>query len=351
MGNVIRLEDWRQQQAEQEKSPEQERQGVKKVCVDDGFTAIPNELLFAIGQFGFTQRQFNVLIAVIQKTLSWRKEMDWISNSQLCELVDLPDEQKASKTKQELVRMKVLRQEGNKIGINLVVSEWKKDDCTKSANIARIMQKKLHESCKDDCTKSANTKETITKEKRNNNPLPPAGKKQKFVAEEFDLPEWVNRDDWIGFCDMRKSIKKPLSERACAIALGKLEKFKSQGENVSDVLKQSTFHNWQGLFAVHRSESEQTGLPNNFDHYAVIESYNEILGDRLVPMDLDDPDAEKQIKQLLPHLKNQSEDGFRAYFQVFAENARDYYFDPERKFGFSFLMKPETLSKTRRGEI
>ena len=351
MGNVIRLEDWRQQQAEQEKSPEQERQGVKKVCVDDGFTAIPNELLFAIGQFGFTQRQFNVLIAVIQKTLSWRKEMDWISNSQLCELVDLPDEQKASKTKQELVRMKVLRQEGNKIGINLVVSEWKKDDCTKSANIARIMQKKLHESCKDDCTKSANTKETITKEKRNNNPLPPTGKKQKFVAEEFDLPEWVNRDDWIGFCDMRKSIKKPLSERACAIALGKLEKFKSQGENVSDVLKQSTFHSWQGLFKVHRSESEQTGLPNNFDHHTVIEFYNEILGDRLVPMDLDDPDAEKQIKQLLPHLKNQSEDGFRAYFQVFAENARDYYFDPERKFGFSFLMKPQTLSKTRRGEI
>ncbi|MDG6285361.1 replication protein [Glaesserella parasuis] len=115
-------------------------QEARKVSVDDGFTAIPNELLFAIGKFGFTQRQFNLLIAVIQKTLSWHKEMDWISNSQICELVDLPDEQKASKTKQELVRMNVLIQKGNQIGLNLAVTDWKKADYTKDANIAQIVQ-------------------------------------------------------------------------------------------------------------------------------------------------------------------------------------------------------------------
>lgn len=147
----------------------------KKVNVDDGYTQIPNELLFAMGQFGFTQRQFNVLLGVIQKTLTWHKEMDWVSNSQLCELVDLPDEQKASKTKQELIRMNVLVQQGNKIGINLAVSEWKKSDCTKGANIAQNVQKKLHKSCKSDCTKGANTKETITKEKINIPPIVPQG--------------------------------------------------------------------------------------------------------------------------------------------------------------------------------
>ncbi|MDG6248239.1 replication protein, partial [Glaesserella parasuis] len=134
-------------------------QEARKVSVDDGFTAIPNELLFAIDKFGFTQRQFNLLIAVIQKTLSWHKEMDWISNSQICELVDLPDEQKASKTKQELVRMNVLIQKGNQIGLNLAVTDWKKADYTKDANIAQKMQKKLHKSCNSDCTKGANTKD------------------------------------------------------------------------------------------------------------------------------------------------------------------------------------------------
>ncbi|WP_228550007.1 replication protein [Rodentibacter haemolyticus] len=195
MGNVIRIEDWFQ--SRDEKPVEQpKQQGVKKVSVDDGFTAIPNELLFAIGQFGFTQRQFNVLIVVIQKTLSWRKEMDWISNAQLCELVDLPDEQKASKTKQELVKMRVLRQEGKKIGLNLTISEWKKDDCTKHANLAQNVQKNLHKSCNSDCTKHANTKETITKEKINT-PLPPNGenlpdgkfktRKTRSVGEKIDF--------------------------------------------------------------------------------------------------------------------------------------------------------------------
>lgn len=119
----------------------------KKVNVDDGYTQIPNELLFAMGQFGFTQRQFNVLLGVIQKTLTWHKEMDWVSNSQLCELVDLPDEQKASKTKQELIRMNVLVQQGNKIGINLAVSEWKKA-------IAQKVQT-LHKTCKKNCINHA----------------------------------------------------------------------------------------------------------------------------------------------------------------------------------------------------
>lgn len=151
------------------------KKDVKQVSMDNGFTQIPNELLFAMGQFGFTQRQFNLLIAVIQKTLSWHKEMDWISNSQICELVDLPDEQKASKTKQELVRMNVLIQKGNQIGLNLAVSEWKKDDCTKDANIAQNVQKRLHKSCNSDCTKDATTKETITKQKINNTPLTPQG--------------------------------------------------------------------------------------------------------------------------------------------------------------------------------
>ena len=354
MSNVIRIQDLRQQKAEQE--IKQQAQGAKKVNVEEGFTAIPNELLFAIGQFGFTQRQFAVLIAVIQKTLSWRKEMDWISNSQLCELTGIKGEHKVSAVKNELFLMNVLIKKGRYFGLNLVVSEWKKSNLPEKGNLTQKGKSNLPEKGNRDypnrvTTKETITKETITKEKINNPPFPPAGKKQKFIAENFDLPEWVNREDWIGFCDMRKSIKKPLSERACKIALAKLEGFKTQGENISEVLKQSVFHNWQGLFKVKDSKFEKNDLPNNFDHIAVIEFYNEILGDRLIPMDLDDPDAKNQIKQLLPHLTRKTEDGFRAYFQTFADNARDYYFDPERKFGFSFLMKLETLSKTRRGEI
>lgn len=146
----------------------------KKVCTD-GFTAIPNELLFAMGQFGFTQRQYAVLIAVIQKTLSWHKEMDWISNSQLCELTGINGEHKVSAVKNELFQMNVLIKKGRYFGINLVVSEWKKSSLPEKGNITQKGKFSLPEKGNEVYPKKVSTKETITKENINITPLPPTG--------------------------------------------------------------------------------------------------------------------------------------------------------------------------------
>lgn len=92
---------------------------------------------------------------------------------------------------------------------------------------------------------------------------------------------------------------------------------------------------------------------SEIDFAEVVESYNEILGDRLPQIELD-PMAEKQILMLGEHLKDKSADGFKSYFQAFSDNARPYYFGENAagwRAGFSFLMKPETLVKTRRGEL
>lgn len=155
----------------------------KKVCADDGFTAMPNELLFAMGQFGFTQRQYAVLIAVIQKTLSWHKEMDWICNEQIAELANLYDHKVASKVKLELIAMNVLVQQGKKIGVNLVISEWKKADSTKYTKIVQNVRNKSYKSTDSVRTKHTTTKETITKEKINITPLPPTGASVQAVEK------------------------------------------------------------------------------------------------------------------------------------------------------------------------
>lgn len=149
----------------------------QKVSVDNGFTQIPNELLFAMGQFQFTQRQYSVLLAVIQKTLSWHKEMDWICNDQLAELANLYDSKVASKVKNELVAMNVLIQQGKKIGVNLNVSAWKKADSTKDTKFVQNVRNKSYETYNGNRTKHTTTKETITKQKINNTPLTPQGEK------------------------------------------------------------------------------------------------------------------------------------------------------------------------------
>ena len=49
---------------------------------------------------------------------------------------------------------------------------------------------------------------------------------------------------------MRRKIKKPMTERAAAMALRKLGELRDKGENPAAVLDQSTLHCWQDLYPI-----------------------------------------------------------------------------------------------------
>ncbi len=63
-----------------------------------------------------------------------------------------------------------------------------------------------------------------------------------------DLPEWVPVDAWESYLEMRKKIRANMTERAKALALGKLESLKKDGNNPKQVLEQSVMNSWKGLF-------------------------------------------------------------------------------------------------------
>jgi hypothetical protein len=65
---------------------------------------------------------------------------------------------------------------------------------------------------------------------------------------ELILPEWVNQETWQDFVQMRKSIKKPLTEAAIKLILKDLEKFKLEGINPNLCLQESIKNSWQGVF-------------------------------------------------------------------------------------------------------
>lgn len=144
----------------------------KKVSVDDGFTAIPNALLDAILEGDFTKNQIKLILGVIRKTTSWHKEMDWVCNEQLAELCRLCDKFEASRVKNQLIKMNVLVQDGRKIGVNLFISEWINGDCINSQHCEKHTQENV-KTHNQDCINSQPQKETITKYKINNTPLPP----------------------------------------------------------------------------------------------------------------------------------------------------------------------------------
>lgn len=62
------------------------------------------------------------------------------------------------------------------------------------------------------------------------------------------VPDWIPVDAWQDYISMRKSIKKPMTERAKELAIAELIKLKEQGNDPKQVLEQSIFKSWIGLF-------------------------------------------------------------------------------------------------------
>lgn len=174
-------------------------------------------------------------------------------------------------------------------------------------------------------------------------------KNNNTSVREFCKTHGVADDLTKDFLQYRKSIKAPLTINA---VIGLEREAGKAGMSLGEVFELLMVRGWRGFNASWVSAKPQSNLDSPIvDYQGVIDAYNEILGGRLVPMNELDTLAEKQIQDLLPHLKNPSVDAFVSYFETFAENAKPFYFEPERKFGFSFLMKPETLVKTRRQEL
>lgn len=66
--------------------------------------------------------------------------------------------------------------------------------------------------------------------------------------QEPSLPEWLPRDCWVAFVEMRKKIKSPLTDHAKDLAIRKLDEFRKQGHSPRDILENSIIGNYQGLF-------------------------------------------------------------------------------------------------------
>ena len=76
-------------------------------------------------------------------------------------------------------------------------------------------------------------------------------KKEKInKKEKFQLPDWIDKETWYAFIEMRKSIRAVPTERAKELLVKKLEALQESGENANEVLNQSIMNNWKGLFTV-----------------------------------------------------------------------------------------------------
>ncbi|HCD7327997.1 TPA: replication protein RepO [Klebsiella pneumoniae] len=90
----------------------------------------------------------------------------------------------------------------------------------------------------------------------------------------------------------------------------------------------------------------------DIDPEAVMNGYNEIFADVLPAAELDN-DRRRMITRLAAHMKNKTTGAFLGYFEKFRADASDFYFGENGgwRASFDYLMKPETLRKTREGSL
>lgn len=67
---------------------------------------------------------------------------------------------------------------------------------------------------------------------------------------KFRSPEWIDGSTWTAFLEMRRRIRKPTTDRACALIVTELIKLRANGHDPTAVLEQSIRNGWQDVFEV-----------------------------------------------------------------------------------------------------
>lgn len=99
-----------------------------------------------------------------------------------------------------------------------------------------------------------------------NGSIPPTPQ-HTTMSDWPEIPEWIPVDEWNGFIAMRKRKGGMPTARAIQLMLGKLEKWRSKGQDPGAVLDQSTEAQWTGIFEI-KDDRNGKGNRDNRDGFA-----------------------------------------------------------------------------------
>lgn len=81
------------------------------------------------------------------------------------------------------------------------------------------------------------------------------------------LPDWVDREAWNGFCEMRKRKRLPMTDRAKSLILKKLEAFRAQGHDPAAILDASTASSWTDVYEPKEQKIYGNRKPTSHDKF------------------------------------------------------------------------------------
>lgn len=233
---------------------------VSKIIVPN-YTQVPNVVIDDLAS-KLSDSAFKIYVVLIRKTKGWEQKRDAIAISQFCELTG-KSKPTVIKCLDELINLGLIKKTrftryGNEYELNLSFSH--DGVFIKISSKKSLLVKKFDIIGKEILllkVKKFDTQQTLstnTIKDTNTNRV------KKFEVKKFDplkatLPINVNFNIWSDFVEMRKQIKKPLTERATTLIVNKLIEF---GVNGDASLEQSIASGWSSIFPVKQNNSRGT---------------------------------------------------------------------------------------------
>ena len=73
---------------------------------------------------------------------------------------------------------------------------------------------------------------------------------KKYIKKEIILPDFINKELWDAFLEMRKKKRAEPTEYAIGLLIKKLEKIRAAGDDPNEVLERSIMGGWTGIFSL-----------------------------------------------------------------------------------------------------
>lgn len=161
----------------------------------------------------------------------------------------------------------------------------------------------------------------------------------------MNIPSWVPAEAWAGYVEMRKKIKKPMTDRALQLRISDLHMFKEKGFDLVAILDQSTSNNWTDLYEPkEKTQQRGAGLPQLGKHgNATAASAKEWLGDE--PMD-DTLEQKKRFATLLTHMADYYKSELsRSMLSIYWAGLRQYSYEAIEKACWAHTQLPDEAGR------
>jgi phage replication O-like protein O len=207
---------------------------------ENGYTKIANELLEALAKIRLSGEETQVFLALLRKTYGFQKKTDTISLSQFVEATGINKPNVCRAIKRLIEKNIIIKKDNAGItsySIQKNYTKWKplSKKIMLSKKIRGVIKKDNLPLSKKIHTKEKETKETITKER-------------------VVIPDWIPTEEFKDFKEMRVKIRKPMTDKAVQLLIGKLGKLKDEGYNPKDVLEQSIEKSWSSVYPLPKKE-------------------------------------------------------------------------------------------------